>query len=197
MSEFINKISQAIISERELRALFKNQALPAVLSNDFLNRIGYAPVLPAPKPIYNPITQVVARQGAVQNTIGSYVQRWVVLDLTPDVIESRMRDKIALIRQEIVNEAQRRLDQFAHSRGYGNQNGDGAIISAVSYLTSRNAVRKAEAELCVQLRDDMWDVIFQVEAEVLAGQRQLPESFADIESITPVLSWGNIPALGG
>lgn len=193
MANFINKATVTLCTERELRALFSDKALPKVLDSNTLMRLGYAAVLPSPKPQYDPMTQACLYGGATRNGRGEWVDVWLVEDLSAEVIETKLRERIASVRETTIAEAQRRLDMFAHTRGYGGPNGEGAIISAASYANSKNEIRKAEAICCIDLRDAMWDAIYEIQRQVLAGERDLPTSFEEIVPDLPVLTWGDIP----
>ena len=78
---------------------------------------------------------------------------------------------------------QKRLDEFARTRGYDN------ILSAASYATSTNPKFAAEGQYAVAARDATWAKCYEILAEVQAGTRPMPSSFADIEPLLPVLEW--------
>jgi hypothetical protein len=87
------------------------------------------------------------------------------------------------VKEEITADVQARLDAFAQSRGYDN------IVSACSYATSQHPKYGVEGRYCVQAREDTWDALFAIEAEVVAGTRPLPNGYADIEAELPALVW--------
>lgn len=91
---------------------------------------------------------------------------------TTDEIIARMTKQI-----------QQRLDNFARTRNY-----DG-ILSACTYATSTLPKFQSEGQYCVQKRDETWAAGYTLMEEVLAGQRPIPASIADIESELPGLSW--------
>lgn len=78
---------------------------------------------------------------------------------------------------------QQRLDDFARTRNY-----DG-ILSACTYATSTNQRFKADADYCVQKRDETWAAAYDILAQVLADTRPMPASIADIEVDLPALVW--------
>ncbi|HSW19543.1 MAG TPA: hypothetical protein VLJ86_20150 [Ramlibacter sp.] len=84
---------------------------------------------------------------------------------------------------QIVMDAQERLDAFARSRGY-----DG-ILSACSYASSAVPQFQAEGAYCVEARDTTWAALAQIKADVVAGLRPVPTRLADIVAELPVLSW--------
>lgn len=87
------------------------------------------------------------------------------------------------LQDEIVMNTQRRLDDFAKSRGYDN------IMSACSYTTSTKPRFAAESQYAVEIRDETWDMLYQILAEVQSGVRPIPSGYADIESDLPLLEW--------
>ena len=78
---------------------------------------------------------------------------------------------------------QARLDTFARTRNY-----DG-ILSACTYATSTVPKFKAEGQCCVDARDATWATLYQFMAEVQAGSKPMPSSFADVEPLLPTLTW--------
>lgn len=87
------------------------------------------------------------------------------------------------VRAMITLATQARLDDFARTRNY-----DG-ILSACSYDSSAVPQFAAEGACCVTGRDATWAALYAVLAEVLAGTRPMPESFADVETLLPALEW--------
>jgi len=90
------------------------------------------------------------------------------------------------IKFEITEAVQQRLDDFAKTRNY-----DG-ILSACTYATSTVAQFASEGQLCVNLRDATWGKLYQVMAEVEAGERTMPTGYVDIDSELPELTWGTL-----
>lgn len=87
------------------------------------------------------------------------------------------------IKNEVVTATQQRLDSFAQSRQY-----DG-ILSACTYHTSPTPKFQVEGQYCLAQRDATWAKLYEILAEVEAGTRPMPQSFADIESELPALVW--------
>ena len=87
------------------------------------------------------------------------------------------------IQQEIVEATQQRLDDFARTRNY-----DG-ILSLCTYATSTNPTFAKEGQYGVNMRDATWAKLYEMLAEVEAGTRPMPSSYADIESELPALGW--------
>ena len=84
---------------------------------------------------------------------------------------------------QIVQATQTRLDAFAQGRNY-----DG-ILSACSYATSTVPKFQAEGQYCVQARDATWAALYAILAQVQAGERPLPQGYADLETELPILAW--------
>lgn len=87
------------------------------------------------------------------------------------------------LQSTIVAATQKRLDDFAATRNY-----DG-ILSACTYTTSSIPQFAAEGQYCVSARDLTWSTLYTIMAEVQAGTRPMPTSFADIEPALAVLAW--------
>lgn len=88
------------------------------------------------------------------------------------------------LKAAIVASAEERLNEFARSRGY-----DG-ILSACTYANDTdNPTFAVEGQRCVDLRGQTWAKLHSMLAEVEAGARPIPSSFADIEHELPKLTW--------
>lgn len=87
------------------------------------------------------------------------------------------------VQADIVQATQQRLDDFARARNY-----DG-ILSACTYATSAVPAFQSEGRRAVGLRDATWAKLYEMLAEVQAGTRPAPGSFADIEPELPALRW--------
>lgn len=104
---------------------------------------------------------------------GTVFEEPVVPEPTPEEIIAQYTDAI-----------QRRLDDFARTRGY-----DG-ILSACTYATSPTPKFATEGQYCVAQRDATWADAYTILDEVLAGTRPMPtldELFAEL----PELVWPN------
>ena len=84
---------------------------------------------------------------------------------------------------QIVQATQTRLDVFAQERNY-----DG-ILSACSYATSTVPKFQTEGQYCVQARDATWAALYVILAQIQAGERPLPQGYADLEAQLPILAW--------
>lgn len=95
------------------------------------------------------------------------------------------------IIQEYMDMVQARLDNFARSGGKAYDN----MLSACTYATSTNPVFKAEAQYCVEKRDETWDAAHKFLNEmlplVMAGERGIP-TWEEVEAVLPVLQWPEV-----
>lgn len=114
-------------------------------------------------------TQVAQLQGST----------WVIL---PEYPQAPGKSPVQ-IKQEITDATQARLDAWARERNY-----DG-ILSLCTYAFDPDPKFQAEGQLGVDARSATWAALYSVLAEVEAGTRPMPESFADVESLLPALNW--------
>jgi hypothetical protein len=87
------------------------------------------------------------------------------------------------IQAAFTAQIQARLDDFAQTRNYD------SILSACTYATSTVQKFAAEGQYCVEARDATWAAAYAILDAVLAGDRPMPESIADIEDDIPALAW--------
>ena len=89
---------------------------------------------------------------------------------------------MAQLEARYTDAVQRRLDDFAKTRGY-----DG-ILSACTYTASAVPQFQAEGLYAVSARDVTWAACYTVMAEVLGGLRPLP-TIDELFEILPPLEW--------
>lgn len=87
-----------------------------------------------------------------------------------------------LVIKSYTADIQKRLDEFAQSRGYDD------ILSACTYATSTVPKFKAEGQCCVDARDATWAKCYTVLADVQSGARPMPTK-AELLAELPVLAW--------
>ena len=157
-----------------------NVSFPAVIPTSVLADYHVYPLETTDKPQYDSKTHKVV-EGDPVNVDGQWVQVWTLVDLTPEeVTEAELN-----LQRSITDETQQSLDTFAQTRNY-----DG-ILSACTYANSSLEKFQIEGQRCVELRDQTWAALYVILAEVEAGTRPVPDSFADIEGDLPELSWTN------
>lgn len=153
-------------------------SFPAAMPDSALAEWGVFPVTATVKPSSNRITEVVEEAAPVK--IGNtWTQQWTVRSATT---QEQTQAK-AILQQEVVDATQQRLDDFAQTRQY-----DG-ILSACTYSTSPTQKFQDEGQYCVAQRDATWAKLYEMLAEIEAGTRPIPQSFADIEPELPALVW--------
>ena len=143
-----------------------------------LASFGVYPVTPVDPPPHDALTETLVEGAPVEIGAG-WIQTWTVQQASPQEIAERQQD----IRDAMTARVQQRLDDFARTRGYDN------IVSACSYATSTHAKYGPEGRYCVTARENTWDVMFSIEAQVQAGLRPIPMTYEEIESELPVLEW--------
>ena len=77
MSEYRVRASGELKSETDLRLENRNVSFPKVWNTNVFDALGIDPVLAAPAPTPSGEFKVVARNGAVQDSNGNWVQAWV------------------------------------------------------------------------------------------------------------------------
>jgi hypothetical protein len=142
--------------------------------NFFVREIEFNKMDPLPtKAALTPPPVLTGTQVARYSTNGT----WQVLPSMPD-----MRPE--LLQATLGELTQRRLDEFAASKGYDN------ILSAVSYATSTNSKFKAEGMYALQARDATWTKLYEVLDS--AAKKTIPpiKSYeTDVVPLLPKLEW--------
>lgn len=114
---------------------------------------------------------------------GSVVRTRQLEDLTPEEATAYETNRKALKIGSFQSEAGKRLDAFAVARGYAN------MVSVCTYDTSSVPRYAADALRARTLRDQWWEQLNVIVADVLAGNRPEPNSFDDIAGELPALTW--------
>lgn len=153
-------------------------SFPATMPDERLAEWDVYPVTATTPPAYDTPTQKLVEE-LPANVGGVWTQVWVVVPLDAAELEAKRQE----IKAEITNAVQNRLDTFAQTRGYDN------IVSACSYATSQHTKYGPEGRYCVTAREQTWDALFAIEADVIAGTRPMPAGYADIEAELPALVW--------
>ena len=81
-----NKTTGAISTQGEIRQANKNRSFPRVWSEDVCELLDIEPILAAPKPTATAL-QTVIPNGVVQDTLGNWVEAWVVVDAFSDTTD--------------------------------------------------------------------------------------------------------------
>lgn len=165
-------------SYSQLRRDNPQTSYPASPTVEALQAFGLFDVQDTTPPDFNPSTHRIeqARPSLVE---GVWTQVWTVVELTPAEAQQYAKQ----LQDGIVAQTQQRLDDFARTKNY-----DG-MLSACTYATSTVPRFQAEGQYCVEARDATWAKLYDMLAEVEAGTRPMPNSFADVEPELPALAW--------
>ena len=106
-----------------------------------------------------------------------------IVPLTNEDLNTIEINRKVAIKNNITQQTQNRLDQFAQTRGYDN------ILSACTYATSPTAKFSSEGQYCVVQRDATWAKLLEILADVETGARPLPANYEEIEPELPPLVW--------
>lgn len=173
-----NTVIQYPYSVTQLKKDNPQTSFPANPSDALLASYNVFPVKPTERPAFDPAKQRVV-EGTPEKVSGQWTQVWNVVALTAEETSQNLQD----LQRSIVSLTQRRLDDFARTRGYD------SILSACSYATSLTVKFQQEGRYCVAARDETWVKLTRILDEVLTGQRQMPAGYTDIEPELPPLVW--------
>jgi hypothetical protein len=162
----------------EVKVDFRNVSFPPEPTDENVAFVGLLPFVLTAPPSTDRITEV-AEETTPAEVNGAWTQQWAVRAATA----SEQAEAKAALQKEVVDATQKRLDDFAKTREY-----DG-ILSACTYSTSPTTKFATEGQYCVEQRDATWAKLYEMLAEVEAGTRPIPQSFADIEPELPALVW--------
>lgn len=176
---WINPNTQQVIRNRsDIRYEYPNVSFPPEIIDEDIAWLGLLSVTEVPKPTADRVMEVV-EELAPAEVNGVWTQQWNVRAATT----AEQNAAKAVLQKEVVDATQKRLDDFAKTREY-----DG-ILSACTYHTSPTPKFQAEGAYCVTQRDATWAKLYEMLAEIEAGTRPIPQSFADIEPELPALVW--------
>jgi hypothetical protein len=195
---YINtETNQYPLSASDIRSENPNTSFPS----PFVPPEQYKVVFPTPQPsTYNLVTQIVRETAPQLTSKGHWEQCWEVVpkfqEYTDEdgvlhtvaeqeaaAIAADTVEKLQTLQESIVKQTQDSLDTFAKTRNY-----DG-ILSASTYATSTIPKFQQEGQYALEARDQTWATLYEILAEVQAGTRPAPQSYADIEPDLPVLAW--------
>lgn len=179
----------------EIRQSFENTTLPAFLTDEILEELGFYVVNPV-TPSYDPIRQSATEEMPVMVN-GKCYQSWKISDLpSKQVAENQTAADAALIGR-IVAATQSRIDAFAATRGYDGVNSiskyqnisDEEIAALPASEQPMVSKFRAEARYLAVGTAQTWAKMYGMLGEVQAGTRPKPSGFADVESELPALEW--------
>lgn len=164
--------------ENDIRALMPNTSF----AQPFNPPEPYAWVAPTPRPGHDTVTESV-REIAPELVDGVYEQRWEVYALSEEQSAANLAASNKARFNQIVAEAQARLDAFARTRNYDD------IKSASDYAGCSVDRFNIEGTYCRDARAETWAALYAMLEEVNAGTRPIPASLADLEAELPELAW--------
>ena len=179
------------VRDFQIRSSLTTVSLPAQITPEVVAPFGFEPYTEAAKPDFNALVEKIEERPPVKQG-DTWVQQWEVVQLySPAEREQVLADAAAkeaeaaalALKQSIIDATQNRLDTFAQTRKY-----DG-ILSLCTYATSTVPKFQQEGQYGVNARDATWAKLYEMLAEVEAGQRPVPSGYADIEGELPALVW--------
>ena len=166
------------LTENDIRALWPNTSF----AQPFNPGEPYVWVFPTPAPAHDVVTHAV-REIAPELVEGNYEQRWEVVELPEEQAAANLAAFNQARLNQIVAEAQARLDAFARTRHYDD------IKSASDYAGCSVPRFDVEGTYCRDARAETWAALYAMLDEVNAGTRPIPASLADLEAELPELAW--------
>ncbi|OYW87535.1 MAG: hypothetical protein B7Z23_13720 [Pseudomonadales bacterium 32-61-5] len=100
--------------------------------------------------------------------------------VAPSVPQPPTPEQIRLLFERAI---QKRLDDFARTRGYDN------MLSVCTYAADPDPRFATEGQYCITVRGATWAVAYQILADVTNGIRSMPSSPEDIFPELPTLTW--------
>jgi len=174
-----NQIKKYPYTQTDLRRDNTNVSFPAgVLPDEVVASWGMFPVL-----ITQPSSYDIQKQKAVQGTPeladNKWRQTWSLVEMTQPEIEQTK----ASIKDSISRAVQKRLDDFAKSRGYDD------IKSACDYAGCDVVKYSTEGAYCKNQRARTWEVLYGIFDQADSGIRRLPDNYDAVEPELPALAW--------
>jgi len=175
----IAKIMNGVIEVADYRALFPNTSFPTSgPTPDFLAENDCLPVT-----VWKATTATQKLAPCDPYIEDGQVYTVQVMDKSADELAAEDAARLKALYDGIVVATQNRLDTFARTHEFDD------IHTASSYRDSAIPRFHADGTYCYAQRDATWAKLYEILAEVEAGTRPIPSSFADIEPELPVLNW--------
>lgn len=87
------------------------------------------------------------------------------------------------LRAYFLQAAQDHLDVVSHEKGFD------SALTCISYINSKNSIRRNYAQLMNNYRDDVWEYCEMVMDDVNNGRRDIPASAEEFVNELPKLNW--------
>lgn len=176
---------------REYKRENPNVSVPQEPTEAQLQELGIYLVVDTPRPA-DELGKVVEEKTPVLIN-GIWTQKWEVRDATPAEVSEQQR----VLTNSIVADTQKRLDDFARTRGYDDVNSaskykdisDADIASLPKAEQSLVAKFKVESQYLALMTARTWASLYLILDEVQTGVGPVPSGFADIEALLPQLRW--------
>lgn len=169
----------------ELQGIREKYPSVSIPDNGDVTVLGYFPINETEVPIHDKLTQTlvwsVESRGSAKGQ--EFFRKYIIADLSRQDVQKNLKAMQAEKEKQFSELAQKKLDDFAKERGYDD------IKSAVGYAASTIPSFKAEAEICIRKRDEMWSALYAVLEKVQSNQIPIPKDFTEIEQYLPVLEW--------
>ena len=186
---------QTFTTHSDIRQSFENTTLPANLTDEILEGLGFYVVNPV-TPNYDQIHQSATEEMPVMVN-GKCYQSWRISDLPSRQVAENQAAADASLIGRIVAATQSRIDAFAATRGYDGVNSIGKYQNisdeeiAALPASEQPMVSKfrGECRYLAVVTAQTWAKMYGMLGEVQVGTRQKPSDFADVESELPVLEW--------
>ena len=176
-SDFSHETVLSLINQRATRVLeywnFIDKS-PTIGITENETGVLNVPPKQVERPAYNTIFQKLEETTEIID--GKLYQKWNIVNFSePEVIENL----ISAFQKTIDS----RLNDFVRSRGYDN------IVSACTYLNSSITKYAIEAQRCIDLRSNIWNIGTKILDDIKTKKRPIPSSIEEIEKELPQLTW--------
>lgn len=169
-----------IKSQGELRRLNPNKILPKVWGTAVYDDLQVDPILSSPKPNITEL-QTAYVSGAEQDTLGNWVESWVIQDKFKDQLDTEGNvvktaadqiaeyeaSKIETLKKSLVAGVDSHIQDVVKSKGYDNTD------SIAKYLVEGNPFNEECTTLSIWI-GNVWVAVNTIQSDVVAGNRTIP-----------------------
>jgi len=168
-----------ILSIEDIKKRFPNISFKRDF-NESIPEIGLFKYEFTQEPDYNLITQYIERGEPVFDEVDEvYKEVWFVKENSPQQIAN----EITYFAEKHTMAVQIYMDDFAKTRNYDN------IQSAVTYIGCGIPKFEAEGQYCLEMRAQIWSILYQYMSEVEEGARVMETDSQKVIDLLPMLSW--------
>lgn len=171
------KVENGIISNPESLPINYGNISNFYLMDEYIvNSYGFYRYIPTEKPVYDPNSHKIIETFSLENGVVNSIYSVVSLDQT-EALQNLQNMKILFV--SIVDQF---LDDTVQTKDYKN------ILHACSYVESTTQQYKTEALAIIAWRDLVWQQAYQIQNDILAGQRTIPTEQEFIAEL-PQMEW--------